>query len=260
MKFTASAKFFKEVSKIIPLASQTFSKSYLQYVPENSPLFITHGKGAYVWDVDGNKYLDFVNGLLPVVLGYQYKKVDEAVKDQLKKGITFSLPSPLEYQLAKKLTQLIPCAQMVRFGKNGSDATAGAVRLARAVTKRDRIASCGYHGWQDWYIGLNPKNAGVPQAVKNLVHKFEYNNIQSLEQLVKKYPGEFAAVIMEPMTFSKPQDRFLHRVKTIAHANGALLIFDEIITGFRFGLGGAQEYFRVIPDLATFGKSMANGM
>ncbi|MBI1984656.1 MAG: aminotransferase class III-fold pyridoxal phosphate-dependent enzyme [Candidatus Wildermuthbacteria bacterium] len=258
--FSRSQAFFKKVRRVIPLASQTFSKSYLQYVPGQAPLFITHGKGAYVWDLDQNKYLDLINGLLPVVLGYQYKKVDDAIRAQLKKGIIFSLPSPLEYELASKLKQLIPCAEMVRFGKNGSDATAGAVRLARAVTRRNRIAVCGYHGWQDWYIGANPRNQGVPEAVKNLVHKFEYNNLAELEQIFKKYPNEFAAVVMEPMTSEEPRDNFLQKVKALTHKHGALFILDEIITGFRFSLGGAQKYFKVTPDLAAFGKSMANGM
>lgn len=258
--FSKSSSLFKRVRKIIPLASQTFSKSHLQYVQGNAPLFITRGKGAYVWDVDGNKYLDLVNALLPIVLGYQYPRVDKAIQVQLKKGILFSLASPLEYKLAEKLTQLIPCAEMVRFGKNGSDATAGAVRLARAITKKDHILACGYHGWQDWYIGLNPRNAGVPKAVKSLVHRFEYNNIESLRTLFKRHKGKVAGVIMEPMSVKEPRRNFLQDVKKLTHKEGALLIFDEIITGFRFALGGAEEYFGVVPDLACFGKSMANGM
>lgn len=259
-EFSKSNQMFKKVRQIIPLASQTFSKSHLQYVGGRAPLFIERGKGAYVWDIDGNKYLDMINGLLPVVLGYQYKAVDDAIKVQMKKGIIFSLPSLLEYELAKELKNLIPCAEMVRFGKNGSDATAGAVRLARAVTKRDHIAVCGYHGWQDWYIGVNPRNAGVPEAVKKLVHKFEYNNIKSLEAIFKEYEGKMAAVIMEPMNYEDPRDNFLQKVKELAHKNKALLIFDEVITGFRYNLGGAQKMFKVIPDLATFGKSLGNGM
>lgn len=258
--FKKTNKMFEDVRKIIPLASQTFSKSYLQYIGGCAPLFIERGEGAYVWDVDGNKYLDMVNGLLPVVLGYQYKAVDEAIENQLKKGITFSLPSPLEYELAKELVELIPCAEMVRFGKNGSDATAGAIRLARAITKKDRVAACGYHGWQDWYIGVNPRNGGVPQAVKDMIYKFEYNNIESLERLFNEHKNEFAAVIMEPMSIEDPKDNFLQNVKELAHKNGALFILDEVITGFRFDLGGAQKLFNVVPDLATFGKSMANGM
>lgn len=245
---------------MIPLASQTFSKSYLQYVKGQAPLFILRGKGAYVWDVDGNRYLDMVNGLLPIILGYQNKAVDNAIKRQLKKGIIFSLPSPLETELSQLLIKYIPCAEMVRFGKNGSDVTAGAIRLARAVTGRDHVALCGYHGWHDWSIGTTTRNLGVPKKTQKLSHTFEYNNIESLETIFKKYSGQVAAVIMEPMNYVEPKDNFLQKAKDLTHKNGALLIFDEIITGFRFSLGGAQKLFGVVPDIATFGKSMANGM
>ena len=260
MRFKKSNQFYKKARKVIPHASQTFSKSHLQYTVGFAPLFIEKGEGAYVWDIDGNKYLDMINALLPVVLGYKYPAVDRAIERQLKKGISFSLPSPLEYELSKELVRLVPCAEMVRFGKNGSDATAGAVRLARAITGRERIATCGYHGWQDWYIGVNPRNEGVPLGAKKIVHKFNYNDLDSLEKIFKKYKGQIAAVIMEPMNTDDPQDGFLEKVKKLTHRNKALLIFDEIIAGFRFDLGGAQKYFGVVPDLATFGKSMGNGM
>jgi glutamate-1-semialdehyde 2,1-aminomutase len=258
--FNKSHLLFKKVEKLIPLASQTFSKSYLQYIKGAAPLFAVRAKGARIWDIDGNEYIDFINGLLPVILGYQYTAVDEAIRQQLKKGIIFSLSSPLEYELAELIIKHIPCAEMVRFGKNGSDATTGAVRLARAVTSRDHIAVCGYHGWHDWYIGSTTKNLGVPKDTIKLTQKFEYNNIKSLEQIFKANPGKIAAVIMEPMNYIEPEKNFLQKVKTLAHKNGALLIFDEVITGFRFGLGGAQKLFGVTPDLAAFGKSMANGM
>lgn len=259
-KFKESNRFFNKVSRIIPLASQTFSKSYLQFIKGQAPLFITHGKGSRVWDIDGHEYVDFINGLLIVILGYQYPAVDEAIKKQLEKGISFSLASPLEYELAQLLKKHIPCAQMVRFGKNGSDVTTGAVRLARAVTGRDHIAVCGYHGWHDWYIGSTTRKLGVPVSTQKLTHKFIYNDIGSLEKIFRGYKNKIAAVIMEPMNYIEPQDSFLKKVKEITHKNGALLVFDEIITGFRFSLGGAQKLFGVIPDLATFGKSMANGM
>lgn len=259
-KFQKTNQLFNQVKKVIPLASQTFSKSHLQFVKGAAPLFIVQGKGSRVWDVDGNQYIDFISGLLPVILGYQYKAVDEAITKQLKKGITFSLPSPLEYELAQLLIKHIPCAEMVRFGKNGSDVTTGAVRLARAVTGRDHVAVCGYHGWHDWYIGSTPINLGIPKSTQKLTHKFEYNNIESLNKIFKENKNKVAAVIMEPMNFYEPERNFLQQVKTLAHKNGALLIFDEIITGFRFSLGGAQKLFGVTPDLATFGKSMANGM
>jgi len=259
-KFNKSQELFKKVSKNIPLATQTFSKSYLQYVKGQSPLFITHAKGCRVWDVDGNEYVDFINGLLPVILGYQYPVVDKAIKEQLEKGIIFSLPSLLENELAELLIKHIPCAEMVRFGKNGSDVTTGAIRLARAVTGREHVAVCGYHGWHDWYIGSTTKNLGVPESTRKLTHKFVYNDIKSLEEIFKKNKNKIAAVIMEPMNYVEPEKGFLEKVKEITHKNGALLIFDEVITGFRYNLGGAQKLFGVTPDLASFGKSMANGM
>jgi len=259
-KFNKSQELFKKVSKNIPLASQTFSKSYLQYIKGQAPLFITRAKGCRVWDVDGNEYIDFINGLLPVILGYQYPAVDMAIRQQLEKGIIFSLPSLLENKLAELLIKHIPCAEMVRFGKNGSDVTTGAIRLARAVTGRDHVAVCGYHGWHDWYIGSTTKNLGVPESTQKLTHKFVYNDIKSLEKIFEDNKNKVAAVIMEPMNYVEPKDDFLQKIKILAHKHGALLIFDEIITGFRYNLGGAQKLFGVTPDLATFGKSMANGM
>ena len=257
-RYQKSKELLEVTNHIIPLASQTFSKSYIQY-PEAAPHFLVKGKGSHVWDVDGNEYIDFVNGLLPVILGYCDPDVNAAVIEQLNKGVSFSLPSPLETELAEILVDLIPCAEMVRFGKNGSDATAGAIRAARSYTGRDRVAVCGYHGWQDWYICSTPRNKGIPEAVKQLTHPFTYNDLSSLERLFQEYPNEFAAVIMEPMNAEEPAPGFLEGVKEIAHKNGAVFILDEIITGFRYALGGAQALFNITPDLATFGKSMANG-
>ncbi|MDY7034793.1 MAG: aminotransferase class III-fold pyridoxal phosphate-dependent enzyme [Thermodesulfobacteriota bacterium] len=257
-RYRKSREMLDVVERIIPLASQTFSKSHIQF-PEASPHFIVNGKGSHVWDVDGNEYIDFINGLLPVILGYCDPDVDAAVSDQLRRGVSFSLPSPLEGELAEILVDIIPCAEMVRFGKNGSDATAGAIRIARAYTGRERIAVCGYHGWQDWYIGCTTRDKGIPLAVKELTHQFTYNDLSSLEALFDKHPGEFAAVIMEPMNTDDPIPAFLEGVQETAHKNGAVFILDEIITGFRYSLGGAQELFGITPDMATFGKSMANG-
>ncbi|MBU0660594.1 aminotransferase class III-fold pyridoxal phosphate-dependent enzyme [Patescibacteria group bacterium] len=259
-RYQKSNEMLEEVKKVIPLATQTFSKSYLQYIKGQAPLFVTHADGAYIWDVDGNKYIDFINGLLSVYLGYNYKPVNDSIIEQLGKGINFSLPSVLESELAQKLIDIIPCAEMVRFGKNGSDVTSGAIRVARAVTRRDHVAVCGYHGWHDWYIGSTTRHLGVPESTRALTHKFTYNDIDSLEVILKKNEGNIAAVIMEAMNYEEPEDDFLKKVKELAHKHGALLIFDEVITGFRFGLGGAQALFGVTPDLATFGKSMANGM
>jgi len=258
--FTKSNQLLKKVSRTIPLAAQTFSKSYLQYVRGCAPLFITRGRGAIVWDVDGNQYTDFINNLAANILGYRISAVDRAIVKQLQSGIAFSLPSPLEYELARLLVKYIPCAEMVRFGKNGSDVTTGAIRVARAVTGRDHVAACGYHGWHDWYIGSTTRSKGVPAATKKLTHKFIYNDIDSLKKIFKQYPEQIAAVIMEPMSYIEPQPGFLAAVKRVAHQHGALLIFDEVVTGFRFHIGGAQKLFGVTPDLATFGKAMANGM
>ena len=245
--------------KTIPLGSQTFSKSKTAYPEGVSPHFIKRGDGSHVWDVDGNEYIDFVNGLASITLGYNDPDVTEAVKAQLEEGTIFSLPHEIEIKVAEKIIDMVPCAEMVRFGKNGSDATACAIRLARASTKRDHVAVCGYHGWQDWYIGSTSRNLGVPSSVRDLTHSFTYNDLDSLGQLFKKYSDQVAAVIIEPMNSTEPNNGFLEGVKVLAQKNGAILIFDETITGFRYANGGAQEYFGVIPDLAVFGKGMANG-
>jgi glutamate-1-semialdehyde 2,1-aminomutase/spore coat polysaccharide biosynthesis protein SpsF len=256
---TESKAWLDRSKKVIPGCAQTFSKGYTQYVQGAAPVFLRRGKGCRVWDVDGNEYIDYVQGLLPNILGYGNEEVNGAVAAQMDEGHSFSLPHPLEVELAERLTRLIPCAEMVRFGKNGSDATSGAVRAARAFTGRDRIACCGYHGWQDWYIGSTTRNAGVPAAVRELTHPFRYNDLASLEALFAEHPSAFAAVIMEPFNFVEPATGFLQGVKDLAHKHGALLIFDEICSGFHFGLGGAQKMFSVVPDLACFGKAMGNG-
>jgi glutamate-1-semialdehyde aminotransferase/spore coat polysaccharide biosynthesis protein SpsF (cytidylyltransferase family) len=259
LTLSQSKKWFARSQKVIPGCAQTFSKSYTQYVQGVSPIFLERGKGCRAWDVDGNEYIDYVQGLLPNILGYGCEEVNAAVTSQLADGHSFSLPHPLEVRLAERLTRLIPCAEMVRFGKNGSDATSGAIRAARAYTNRERIACCGYHGWQDWYIGVTTRNLGVPESVRNLTHTFPYNDLKALNNLFNEYPGEIAAVIMEPFNFVEPEQGYLQGVKDLAHRNGALVIFDEICTGFRFGLGGAQKRYGVIPDMACFGKAMANG-
>lgn len=255
-----SKAWAERAKQVIPGASQTFSKGSNQHVRGIAPVFLAKGKGCRVWDVDGNEFIDYIQGLLPNILGYANAEVNAAVAAQLDQGHSFSLPHPLEVELAERLTRLIPCAEKVRFGKNGSDATAGAVRSARAYTGRERIACCGYHGWQDWYIGSTTRNAGVPEAVRALTHPFVYNDLGSLQKILEKHNGEFAAVIMEPVNFWPPADGFLEGVKKLAHEHGALLIFDEICSGFHFGLGGAQKRFGVTPDLACFGKAMGNGL
>lgn len=258
-RYRRSEEMLARALRSIPLGSQTFSKSYTQYPRGVSPFFLERGKGCRVWDVDGNEYVDFVNGLASITLGYCDPDVDAAVARQLQDGVVFTLPHPLEMQVAEKIVEMVPCAEQVRFGKNGSDATSGAVRVARACTGRDRVAVCGYHGWQDWYIGSTARNRGVPKAVSDLTHPFAYNDIASLHAVLAAHPGEFAAVILEPMNIAEPLPGFLGEVRELAHRHGALLVFDETITGFRFANGGAQELFGVTPDLATFGKGLANG-
>ncbi|HVS39010.1 MAG TPA: aminotransferase class III-fold pyridoxal phosphate-dependent enzyme [Gemmataceae bacterium] len=254
-----SQELLARAKKVIPGCAQTFSKGHNQHVQGVAPVFLLRGKGARVWDVDGNEYIDYIQGLLPNILGYAHEEVNGAAAAQLAQGHSFSLPHPLEIELAERLTRLIPCAEMVRFGKNGSDATSGAVRAARALTGRERIACCGYHGWQDWYIGSTTRNAGVPPTVRALTHPFPYNDADGLERVLAEHSGEFAAVIMEPVNFVEPKPGYLQQVKDLAHRHGALLIFDEICSGFHFGLGGAQKRYGVTPDLACFGKAMGNG-
>lgn len=259
-RYNKSNGLYERALKTIPLASQTFSKSSVQYPKGASPLFVERGQGSHVWDVDGNEYVDFVSSLLPIGLGYCDPDIDAAIKAQLDRGIVFSLPSPLEMELSELLVELIPCAEQVRFGKNGTDATSAAIRLSRAFTGRAHIIALGYHGWQDWYIGATTRNKGVPDAVGELTNRIAYNDLDALDDAFKAAPDGVACVIMEPMNFDMPNPGYLEGVRRMCNENGALLVFDEVITGFRFAPGGAQEMLGVTPDLAAFGKAMGNGM
>jgi len=210
-----------------------------------APLFLTHGDGGYCYDVDGNDYVDLVGGLLPNILGYRDPDVDQSIRAQLSKGISFSLATTLEYDLAERINFHVPSAEMVRFGKNGSDVTTAAVRLARHITGRDEIYVGGYHGWHDWSMAPNSeRNNGIPIAVRNLSRNIGW------------YPVP-AALIIEPEFYTKDE---LYNFRAACSKYGTILIFDEIISGFRCGMGGLQEVHDVIPDLSTFGKAMANGM
>lgn len=259
-RYARSMELLQLAEMLIPTGTQTFSKSSLQFPIGKSPHFLHRGQGGRVWDIDGNEYVDIVAGLLSVMLGYRDPDVDAAIMAQLERGITFSLATELEYELATRLTAMIPCAEMVRFAKNGTDATSAAIRIARAVTGRDHIITCGYHGWQDWYIGSTVRHKGVPDAVRSLTHVIPYNDINALESAFASYPDNVAAVILEPASIQAPGPDYLEEVKSCAQQHGAILIFDEIITGFRFAAGGAQELFDVTPDLACFGKALGNGM
>ena len=259
-RYTNSIKNLERSKKVIPLGSQTFSKSYTQFPLGHSPLYIERGKGARVWDIDGNEYVDLVCGLLPVILGYCDPDVDSAIKKQLEKGITFSLPSILETELAETLVEIIPSAEMVRFGKNDTDATSEAIRLERAYNGRDHIIALGYHGWQDWYIGSTTRSKGVPSSVSKLTHKLPFNDLDAIRKIFSDYPEDIAAIILEPMSSIEPNEGYLESLRDLTKKNNALLIFDEVITGFRYALGGAQELFNITPDLSCFGKGLGNGM
>ena len=258
-RFLESERLLRLAEAVIPLGSQTFSKSRTQYPVGVSPFFASKGSGSYLWDVDGNKYVDLVASLAAVTLGYGDPEINKAVKRQLKKGVSLSLSSKLETVVAEKIINLVPSAEMVRFAKNGSDATSAAVRIARYFTGRDHIISIGYHGWHDWYIGSTTRSMGVPSAVQALTLSARYNDLSHVENLFQEAKGDVAAVILEPMNSVDPAPGYLESLRNFCSSNNILLIFDEVITGFRFARGGAQELFGVTPDLSCFGKGIANG-
>ncbi len=261
LKITKSNELKIRGSKLLPSLAQTFSKSPSSFVEGVYPVYAEKADGCNIFDVDNNKFVDYLMSLGPVVLGYNYKPVNNAILEQLKKGITFSLPHTLEIDVAEALKRIIPCAEMTRYAKTGSDAVTGAVRAARAITQKDIILYCGGGGvWDDWFSILTNRNKGIPIFNKELIHTFDYNDINQLENLFSRFKNKVAAVIMEPIVFNEPKDDFLNKVKKLTHDNDSLLIFDEILTGFRISKGGAQEYYNVIPDMATFAKGMANGM
>lgn len=258
-RYAASIRQLARAEAVIPLASQTFSKSRTQYPVGAAPLFAQRSNGSRTWDIDGNEYVDLVSSLGAVALGYGDEEINEAVIRQLQDGVTLSLAHPIEAEVAERIVGLVPCAEMVRFGKNGTDATSAAIRLARAATGREHIIVCGYHGWQDWYIGSTSMYRGVPEVTRALTHSIPYNDLNALTDVVAAHSDQIAALIMEPMTSTWPQESYLQEVRRITEENGIVLVFDEMLTGFRFAPGGAQEYFGVTPDLASFGKALANG-
>ncbi len=259
-RFDQSMAWLARARRVVPGASQTLSKAPSMFVEGAYPVFLERGRGCRVWDVDGNEYVDYILGLASITLGYAYPAVTEAVTRQLERGSIFSLPHPLEVEVAERLTQVIPCAEMARFLKTGSEADAAAVRVARAATGRDVLVFAGYHGWADWYAVTTPRSKGIPKDFARLIVPFNYNDLGSLERALDEHHGRVAAVIMEPVLLDAPAPGFLNGVKAAAHRHGALLIFDEIVSGFRWAVGGGQEYFGVVPDLAVFGKGMANGL
>lgn len=254
-----SRDYLARAENVLPGYASCYSRAPLSYARGSYPAYVEQGRGCELIDVDGNVYIDTTMGLCPVILGYSHPNTLNAISKHAEKGPLFTLPHRMEVELAEKIVDMVPCAEMVRFGKNGADATSAAVRLSREVTGRDHVAICGYHGWQDWYIVTTDQNGGIPKATASFSHTFAYNDIGSLETLFDQFPNGIACVIMEPMSVVWPEPGFLEAVKRLTHRNGAILIFDEIVTGFRWALSGAQGYFDVTPDLATFAKCMSNG-
>jgi glutamate-1-semialdehyde aminotransferase len=254
---THSDGWYARATGLIPGHTQTLAKGPGQYVGGVAPKYLQRGKGSHVWDVDGNEFIDFSMAIGPLSLGYAYEPVDRAIRAQLEDGITFSMMHPLEVEVAELIREIIPNAEMIRYSKTGADVTSAAVRLARAFTGRSKVICCGYHGWHDWYISTTDRSFGVPKPVQDLTSTFDYNDMGSV---IDALDGDTACAILEPMIFDEPRDGFLHELKAACQRNGTLLVFDEMWTGFRFALGGAQERFGVQADLMCYSKAIANGM
>ena len=254
---TYSDDLYRRALNIMPPVTQTLAKGPMQHVNGVAPKFAEKGKHGHIWDVDGNEFIDFNMGIGPISLGYCYDRVDQAIQEQLAKGITFSLMHRLEYEVSQMICDTIPNADMVRISKTGADVCSAAIRVARAFTKREKVLCCGYHGWHDWYISTTSRNHGIPGSARSLTATFKYNDLESVRAALD---DQVAAVILEPFLFEAPVSGFLEGLRDLCAANGTILIFDEMWTGFRVALGGAQEYFGIKPDLAVYSKAAANGM
>lgn len=254
-------KYQDKAHRYIPAGAHTYSRADDGY-PENAPPVLERGKGVYVWDMEGNRFLDFGMALRAVTVGYDYERISNAAIAQIRNGNNLTRASKIEIDAAEALCTLIPWVEMVKFAKNGSNATTAAVKLARAYTGKKHVARCAEHpffSFDDWFIGDTIMDAGVPDEYKPLTLRFNYNDIASVERLFAAHPNEIAAVILEPATTDEPKDSFLQKVKEVCAKFGAVFILDEMITGFRWHLQGASKYYDVTPDLVTYGKGMANG-
>ena len=259
--FSGSRAFQAKAHRLIPGGAHTYAKGDDQY-PEQAPAFIVRGKGCRVWDVDGNEFIEYGMGLRAVTLGHAFGPVVEAAYRQMQLGINFTRPAKIEVDLAEAFLDVIDGADMVKFAKNGSDVTTAAVKLARAYTGRDLIAICCDHPFfstDDWFIATTEMNAGIPYVVSEMTLKFHYNDLESLRELFDQYPGRIACVMMEAEAATPPIPGYLNQVKGLCEERGAVLVFDEMITGFRWHLGGAQKFHGVVPHLSAFGKAMGNG-
>lgn len=259
MKRERSEALWARAMKRIPGGTQCISKGPTLYTKGVAPIYLQRGDGCRVWDVDGNEFIDLGMGLWAVTLGHNYPPHVEAVQAAMREGTQLTLMHPLEVELAEELADAIPIAEMVRYGKNGSDVTTAAVRLARACTGRDAVIRCGYHGWHDWYVAWSERNRGVPEFNHALSGRFDENDRAGFDRLMSQFEGGLAAVVMEGVQ-SLPLDKeFLQHVRKRTREAGTLLIFDEVVNGYRFAIGGATEWLGIDVDLATFGKGMANG-
>ncbi len=259
--YSRSRALQPKAHRLIPGACHTYAKGDDQF-PECAPGFIARGKGCHVWDLDGNEFIEYGMGLRSVTLGHAFEPVTEAAYKQMQLGANFSRPAKLEVDLAESLLGLIDGADMVKFAKNGSDVTTAAVKLARAYTGRDLVAICGdqpFFSTDDWFIGSTEMNSGIPQFSIKMTLKFRYNDLESLRQVIAGYPGRIACVLMEAEAIAAPSPGYLESVKKLCEQSGIVLIFDEMITGFRWHLGGAQKFHSIVPHLSTFGKAMGNG-
>jgi glutamate-1-semialdehyde 2,1-aminomutase len=260
MKFDQSLALQPRFHAAIPGGSHTYAKGDDQF-PEFMPPYIVRGEGCRVWDADGNEFIEYGSGLRAVTLGHAYAPVVEAAARQMQLGQNFIRPATLELETAEEFLSFIPGAEMVKFGKNGSDATSNAIRLARAYTGRSMVA-IGDHPFfsaDDWFIGATAMPGGVPDAIRALTVKFKYNDLASLETLFRDHPNQIACIILEGEKDRPPEHQFLHRARDLCHKNGTLFILDEMITGFRWHNAGAQGFHDIVPDLATFGKGLGNG-
>ena len=261
MKLNNSKKLKSKANRLIPSQTQTFSRAATTFVEGVYPVYVKSANGSHFIDVDGNKFLDYLMGLGPITLGYNYEKVNSAITNQLKNGILFSLPHKIEIDLSELLCKTIPNIDMVKFEKSGSNAVTGAVRAARAITQKNKIAYCGSGGvWHDWYAASISRNDGVPDFNKKLIKIFDYNDSDGLEQIFENNKNEISSIVFEPSVYKIPKNNFLKKIRKIADKNNAVLILDEVVTGFRFDLGGGQKFFDIKGDLVCFGKGMGNGL
>ncbi len=259
--FKRSLEVQMEIHQLIPGGAHTYAKGDDQY-PEFQPPYLVKGKGCRVWDVDGNEYIEYGMGLRAVTLGHAFSEVNKAAYRQMESGNNFARPAVIELEAARTFLDLVPGADMVNFTKNGSDATTAAVKLARAYTGKEMVAICIDHPFfsvDDWFIGSTPMDAGIPDGIKELTVSFRFNDIDSVRQLFRLFPDRLACFIMEIEKYDPIDLHFMQELQELCEQHNTLLILDEMITGFRWNLGGAQSLYGITPDLSTFGKAMGNG-